>query len=225
MRRHAQPASEMLLENQEIIYRTNLAISGHKAVKALIKLYVEGPLKPSELGLNRHEINELVGMGLCNRSRYVEITPRGAIFLERYRKAALLKTLRREVSATSLLDLLNGHTLPDPDLSKALEIAGLMMKDRGHRELKYTHLTRNDIRLLRDVGKGLQPAESLPTRLLKTGLIDRLPGSEYYKLTRLGMDFLECFNNAERLIKTARKKKGKLEQKGGEEQGGRVDDI
>jgi hypothetical protein len=39
------------------------------------------------------------------------------------------------------------------------------------------------------------------------------------------MDFLECFNNAERLIKTARKKKGKLEQKGGEEQGGRVDDI
>jgi predicted transcriptional regulator len=215
----------MLLENQENIGHPSPTISRQQAVKALIRLYTEGPLKTSELGLKRHEIDELVRMGLCSRSRYIEITPHGEEFIERYRKTTLLKTLRREIAATALLDLLNCQTLPDADLSKSLKIVCLMMRIRGHREINYTHLSRNEIEILRDIRKGSQPSGPPPKRLLKTGLIDMLPGSEYYKLTRLGIDFLECLNDAEHLVKTARLNKERLQQKGGEEQGSRDDNA
>ncbi|MEM1944599.1 MAG: hypothetical protein QW756_04240 [Nitrososphaerota archaeon] len=197
-------AGEARLETENWDFAQRL--SRRRLVKALMRMYLEGPLKPPELGLTGREVAELIELELCTRSRYLDITLKGEMFLEKSAKMPILKHLRREQTVSHLADLLRvGEVFPlDSGYLNKLRLAGCMMRSRGHREIDFTWLTEQDIQILKGISHGMRFPRPAVERLLDTGLVDSLAKTEHLKVTRLGEDFLKCLNQVERLYRSVR---------------------
>lgn len=61
-------------------------LSKRKLVKVLMRLYLEGPLKPSELGLTRQQVTELVELGLCTKSKIRGYNSSGGVLSRKLRE-------------------------------------------------------------------------------------------------------------------------------------------